>query len=1091
MSTLATALAVIYFVAILACLYLALHSLYRALQFLLFPYPRPPTVSSSVRMRNSQWRRFLSQISVGGAKPNNEFDSDSNNELNAQKKVLSPTSFVDWLKCLFVRYHPAGTAVYRYRQGAQGEQMPISATVSLVLTACSHWLVTVLYVLVLYWDDSEASPLELSQWLPIAVPCSVAITLCGYAGTVLARRAVRSRVTTLLASTRAPHGMVPRKESSAELFLRGGDQSHDRICPAGRTAVIDSSQQKSFDRSQLSELDPSGAKEDTADSGAAEGRIRLGLLCTSVVVAVCVGFTISSANTLTSTAVSNYLITFAISWGMDLTLLRTGFILLLALVFSRSKNMVTDCGELAAFELWAIPEEVPCAEDASVSPNAKPHVEPDTQLASVCSNAMLGLKDSHPSESKPFEPNAGEGTEISHPDFTLDTAAVTSNTNRGTEKPAAAAPGEERKDRLETVRDDVEGENMASIASPPRRTRIPPANQAESKENSSNVDARARMLWGFHDVVSSKQTSPLVTQRPQNGGSPAGNKLSPDKPVPGEMSFAAPDCQKYYYSPNTRVAMIYGSPTKCAARVHRHEKESPAKGCKTSPKRKRRTFAYDGDSVYEKSPNRMEDQDPELRELIKSIRDAADLCANQPITNAKSPLPPIEEVKPEEKAGPEMKEEDNSILVIQANDEGELSEGEGQKEIHRESVVEPQNALQIQPANLDSRIREEKKATNQPCHAENIEESNSGANRESLLLFQKRDENAGEMRKLDLFGRMSVTSNKSAGNRLLLESIADLKAKLQSKDKPNLPAPEPDKKPTTKEAILDVSDFDANIENDAMAAAATIPQPDEPAHVERGSSAGGSMRSTARSQRTALVWQKGRLARWLQLAEAHDRPVEAEKLRELLARLRATKKPLKKAEMSEFEMLEVFELPYSVPGNMPIARPISNDKSSEKSSARSKSRGRMKDPAKLNELYMVYSNNRPKHLNAVETGGKHCAGGKNPEEPLVMPSTIEVKRQLPPLKMKALVAGGKKSAEPSRDELGGEFANNKHLAKIDQIIGQCFDKVRKSFGKVKPRQSSKNIEEFIKDGTGMALAEYQNEHKVRIPRRSLSRVDAQ
>jgi hypothetical protein len=171
MSTqLATALAVLYFVAILAFLYYTFHVLCRALLFLSFPYPQSVTVSGSSKVRSGQWRRFLSQIS--NPKPN-ECDSDSNNELNSQKKALSPTTFVDWFKCLFLRYHPIGTVVYSF---SNSRTLPISATFSLLLTALSHSLIVILSVLIIYWTDSTTSPLELPHWLPIGIPCSAAVT---------------------------------------------------------------------------------------------------------------------------------------------------------------------------------------------------------------------------------------------------------------------------------------------------------------------------------------------------------------------------------------------------------------------------------------------------------------------------------------------------------------------------------------------------------------------------------------------------------------------------------------------------------------------------------------------------------------------------------------------------------------------------------------------------------------------------------------------------------------------------------------------------------------------------------------------------
>ena len=1007
-SLLSTTLALLYFISLLAYLFFALYQFSKTLLFLYFPYTRQPSQSTSplLKLRLVQWKKFLSQISAPGSVKFSELDSDSHNELDVQRKKYSPTTFPEWTKCLLQRYHPFGILWYVLTAGRE-KPLPIAATMCLLVTAGCHWAVSVLYALIQY-----AGGLEFSVWAGIAVPCGAALLVITFGGMLWLRRILRYQVNSAMAPLQPKcdeksnsQQTVKRKESAADLFLKNGFGS-------SKTDLADGSSFGPCNKPECEKLDPDTSFVLEPPKG--ETRVKLVLLIISIAASISMGFTISTCNTLSQTSVKNYLITFAISWALDLILLRPGFLLLLALIFSRQNNTVTDCNELQAFEYWRVPAEI-SLDDTTCCDLSKP---PANSVLKdwKAGNILAGVS--------PINSIEDVKTEQSKPEFFV----------------VEGFPKLENvENRLETVRDDAEGENMASVASPDGKR-----GRGDNKENGS-VDGRAKMLWGFHDMFSSKQTSPIRSQRPE------GKTLSPIK---AEVSFVV--AQKELppiLSPHKKLnPLVYCSPLKQTLKYLNEQQQSPPEHLvKTSPKRPKRTFFFDLDpdsaSVKKYAAQKMTFEDPELKELVNTIKE------NTASIHAKSPP----------RNSPDVEIPSNTIFV-------------------QEKYVEPEQSPALKNASMV--IMEEPEKLE-----ENIESEASAGEKE--VFFEKMPEKSLDpgMKQISLFGRQSAMSGDQ--QKLMLESMADMKLKvvgMQAEERTQVVSAMEEKYEEkkdgrkVKETVLDVSDFDATIEafSDSSESRnqppplASIPTVEEEENTGRTITEGtGSQKSSARDRRTTILTQKARLKKWLHLAETHDKPMEAEKIRELLGKLKQTKKPLRKNELRDLEMLEALELPYGTRNNLPIQRPLSNEKYSSKSSSRSKSRGKPQDPGKLNELYMVYSSTRPKRLNSIDLKRRYGTQGSE---------GAEMKKELPPLK-----GVQKKAAESEVPADKGELANNKHLVKIDRIIGQCFDKVRKSFGKLKPRQSGKNMDEYGGDGM-MELQ--QHEHKVRLPRRSLSKVDA-
>lgn len=1078
-------MAVIYFLGILAFLFCTLYAFCRALLFLYFPYPRPLLATVSAKIRNGQWRRFVAQTTSPSSAKLNEQDSDSNGELNAQQhKIFAPTRLAEWINCLFLRYHPVGIAVY-WLYG--GRNLPVCSLFCLFATACYHCFTVIIYVLIMYGTDSG---IALGSWLSITIPCSVALIVVGCAGLALLRRAVKRHVSSTISALPARParsilgGIMPRGESSTDL---------SRVLPVGHF----SKEGQSVDMEQPTAVTVLHSNDmkvpDAEEVGMYERRIRMGMMCACVAVALCLGFSISSSRTLTSTAVWNYLITFMISWGMDLLVLRVALILSVGMYMFRSANAVSDCNDLVLFEFWSIPSEDDFAAErqreiekatSSVSPHnlcdlSKPqHTETDTQLASMCGSAIM--KELRGTESRPGEmANTGDDarTEQTRSDFPVDSVGSTARLDNRVMQESV-----DKENRLETVRDDVEGENLASMSSPQHKLRHELREQdKEQSKAGSSVDRRARMLWGFHDILSSKQTSPMRSQRPG-----AENVVKPEQAIKieddyGQASFAGEN-ERW---PSTRIAMLYCSPTK--GRPFKENLQPrycvPDNVPKTSPKRPKRTFAYDGDMVYmqklpEAFPQRNED--PELRELVRSIKESVELCCHSPKVAAeeegKDEPQVVVERRREETAKCEeegkKKEECNSNdsalgeVVVMA----EESKREEPKDATKPSAPAPQR---MSP---DVIKKEEKIKTETHAGAKVEAEPEAPADEvrhDGSQLFQKLP--SCEMQKISLFGgRQSAISNES-DHPLVLESIADFKTKSKLAAKP--PA-EP-----IRETVLDVSDFDPNADAEAGAkvhrrvvrgrrvGAKRMEEEESESEEEEEDSKSEreeSQKGSARDRSIVVASQRARITKWIRIAEAHDRPDDVEKLKGLLMKLKLTRKPLRGAEMKEFEMLETLDLPYATHGSMPVERPLTTDRYGSRGSTRGRSRGKAKDPARLNVLYMVYSNNRPNHE------------AQNTIEPPPLP---ELKKQLPPLKVTNEKTKARVNTEP---EMGSELANDKHLAKIDKIIGQCFDKVRKSFGKLKPRQGSSK--ESGKESTGLV---HRHEKMAKpVPRRSMSKVDA-
>jgi len=1103
----------IYIVLLVIYVFFTLHHFAKTLLFLYFHYTGQKTSNATlVKMRNSQWRRFLSQITSPGTVKFNENESDSNNELNIQRKRYSPTNFTEWFKCLIQRYHPVGNIWYAVNASSR-KTMPIAASICMLATGAYHWIITIIFSCILT-ANSNKSMTGIGKWSIISVPSSVILLAFMLCMTLIIRSILRNQVNSITQNIAKIDDKsvsiigAKRKDSNADAFLR-----NEQPNPI-----------------QTMETEPANT---------AEFFIRMALIILGTLTSLSMGYAISSCNTISSQMATNFIYGFGLSWAMDICVIRIGFILIISYVYSKSSNTVTDISELQVFEYWRIPPEVALDETCDLT---KP------QLAgSIGASGIL-------KELRIFSQNASNLPDLGKsgisPNHTFED--IKTDQSRADGMGENQFVNKENENRLETVRDDAEGENMASVASPPKlaKNQRNALNSIEDKENMS-IDGRVKKIWGFGDMFSSKQSSPIRSQRPE------GRTLSPIKAAPCEVSFIAVQSNTNNININNGMSpyrklspLEYCSPLK---QSYKHNISKKDNETKSSPKKKKtRMYAPENDSPnnmqnYKSNQNRMEDE-PELKELIKTIKDNnAKKSENQlqknpnPANNAifvqeklvtgdidENPDPEPESAFKERPSAPEPEEKseekpEEKLQIISEPEQKVQKIQEPEKKI--ESRAE-KSGLENNTAHgkndsivvIEEQPLEEVKPVNEAQPEPEVKVENSTA------LFEKLPPKASnpQMKQIELFGRQSTMAN---DQKLLVESIAEMKLSKQQASEENIKnvlcsnASIHAEKPRTKGSmksggVLDVSDFDANVDVSSQSEKsqdetkkkrlATIMTVEEEATgrtISDNDEKPLSQRSSAREQRTIIATQKGKLKKWLRLAESHDKPMEAQKIRELLQKLKTVKKPLKKSEMRDLEMLEALEMPYGTRNNLPLQRPISSEKYGTRTSARAKSRGKPQDPGKLNELYMVYSSMRPKRLNSIEMKKRFTTQDQSEKDPT--PLEIETRKDLPPLKTKPFASNPltttngttllHKINDQEQDFEEEEIQNNKHLVKIDRIIGQCFDKMRKSFGKTKPRMSSKNLDEI----NGLSGLEYTNgngqvehEHKLRPPRRSMSRADA-
>ena len=208
--------------------------------------------------------------------------------------------------------------------------------------------------------------------------------------------------------------------------------------------------------------------------------------------------------------------------------------------------------------------------------------------------------------------------------------------------------------------------------------------------------------------------------------------------------------------------------------------------------------------------------------------------------------------------------------------------------------------------------------------------------------------------------------------------------------------------------------------------------------------------------------QRIQLKKWLKLAQTHEKSAEIKRINSLIDKLDKEKKPLHKNELRGLDELEILGLPYATRNSFPVQLVLGKSNTGTSNGTKQKTKA---DKGKINKLKGAYSNLKSKKQKLSGIKGKLIGKSNNgsamkeindSENDLnkidhgVFSEESKKDIQLPPLKIK----GNEKKVFDNEDLCEDEIMNNEHLMKIDKIIGQSYDRVKKSFykRKIKPNK---------------------------------------
>ena len=205
--------------------------------------------------------------------------------------------------------------------------------------------------------------------------------------------------------------------------------------------------------------------------------------------------------------------------------------------------------------------------------------------------------------------------------------------------------------------------------------------------------------------------------------------------------------------------------------------------------------------------------------------------------------------------------------------------------------------------------------------------------------------------------------------------------------------------------------------------------------------------------------QRRQLKKWLKITQVHEKVQEARTISLLLEKIERTKRPVHKSEMRSLEDLEILDLPYAIKNSFPMEIAFTNIDTKLKNGVKEKSKTSL---TKLSKLKGAYGNLRLNQLKPFKMKEKEkCKNGTDNidnymKENTVFESKKEAPKELPPLKIRI------NEIKPIDDVIcEDELMHNKHLMKIDKIIGKSCDKVRRSFFKSKLRRTEQSIDNNI------------------------------